>query len=143
MNASQESFGAANWASRVRVTATGDTTLKTVKAASGKDVQSGSDLTNRLVLTGYKISGLNTNAAQTTIEIRNATTTAAVLLGATMAITTGSIALTDSNCWLPLIANENLQLSVGGALTGHVDVTVWGRMLPASTHVADKYDMTA
>jgi len=137
MNDSHNYLGANCWEVRARVTATGNTTLKTVPPATAVG------LTNRLVVTGWHISGLNTNAALTTIEIRNATTTASVLVDASMAATTGSVTSDNTDAWLPLIANESLQLSVGGAITGNVSVTVWGKTFPTTTPLADFYDMAA
>lgn len=149
MNHSHNYLGSSNWEVRLRVTATGNTTIKTVPPSTATSVgtthpgAAGVAMTNRLVITGWHISGLNTNGAITTIELRNATTTASVLVDAAMAATTGSVVSDNTNAWLPLIANESLQLSVGGAITGHVAVTVWGKTFPSTTPLADFYDMAA
>ena len=122
------SLGAAWW-SRAIVTATGAATLKTCPTASA------TGRNRRLVVTGWSISGHNTNAAATTFTIRNATTTTVIFKGGSMGPTTGSFASDQTSTWLPGTANENIQINVAGAITGQIEVTIWGRVISADTMI--------
>ena len=99
-----------------------------------------SSMSWRLVITGYHIVGMNTNAALTDIIFRHRINTANVVLDALMHATTGTCQLTNTDCWIPMLADESLEVLVSGALTGTVAWTFWGKMFPASTPVAIKYD---
>lgn len=99
-----------------------------------------SSMANRIVVTGYHLAGLNTNAALTDIIFRHRINTANVVLDAFMHATTGTCQLTNSNVWIPLSADESLEVLVGGALTGVFAWTLWGKVFPASAVLAMKYD---
>lgn len=118
-----------DWWARVLVTATGAADLKVVPTASA----TGASRTRRLIITGWKISGHNTNAAATTFTIRNKTTTAIVFLDGSMIPLTGAYQSDQSDAWLPGAANETIELNVGGAITGQLAVTIWGRSISADS----------
>lgn len=97
----------------------------------------------RIVVTGCVVSGHNTNAAASSVLLRNHATTTAVVLPFTIAPTNGQMAVADGNLWHPLIEDESLQLNVN-TLTGQVSLSLKGLFLPASVReVADKYTMDA
>lgn len=98
-----------------------------------------SSMSYRIVVTGYHIAGINTNAALTDIIFRHRINTGNVLLDALMHATTGSCQLANSNVWIPMLADESLEVLVSGALTGVVAWTFWGKVFPASTPLAMKY----
>jgi hypothetical protein len=101
------------------------------------------NMANRLVITGYHISGNNSNAAQATVLLRCYPTTTVSILRASLNITNGNYSADAGGVWIPLPADESIQVVVAGALTGNVDITVWGKVFPISTHLAGKYDGTA
>lgn len=117
------------WWSTVTAVATGNTTMKTVPTASA----TGASRARRLVVTGWSITGHNTNAAATTFAIRNATTTTIIFKGGSLAPTSGQLDSTVNGVWLPGAAGESLQLNIGGAFTGVLSVTVWGRIVSADS----------
>lgn len=125
--------GMNNFWRRVTRTTTGTTTVVTPPAST---LATGG--TNRVVITEIILNGYNANAALTTILLRNTTTTANVALGAGMNPTSGSVSI-QTSCWIPMADGEGVDLVVGGALTGSVDVTLVGIFLPGTTPAADKY----
>lgn len=98
--------------------------------------------TNRLIVTGYQISCINTNAAEAQVRIFGLTT-AAILLAWAVPRTTGVMNESCSNLWLPLPADEHLALTSATLTTGPLRLTVFGRQMPSTTHVSEKYDMSA
>jgi len=98
---------------------------------------------NHLVVTGYSVSGNNANAAFTTWLLRHVDGNKEVLVGGSMGLTSGSCNKDNSNCWYEMIPSQSLELVVGGSLTGQIDVTVEGRILPMSTTSTDFLDGAA
>jgi len=123
-------YGKNNFRRTLRVTATGTTALLTIPALSAVATPYGPKSGFRCVVCGYTVSGYNTNAAATTIQIRNDTTTTSLLYTGAIAPTTGLINIAMSPTWHPMVAAEGLQLNVGGSLTGEVNVTVEGFYMP-------------
>lgn len=123
-NSSSEVFGADSWWSRVIVTATGAADIRTIPAATAVG------RTRRIVLQGWDITGHNTNAAATTFTIRNKTTNTIVFTGGSMGPTTGSVQKSASDACLAGAADEAIEINVEGAITGQIEVTCWGRILP-------------
>jgi len=129
-------------------TATGQVTwVGAVNAAVGAgdtyDLWLETTVFNHLVITGYSISGHNTNAAFTSWLLRHIDGNKEVVLGGSMALTSGHCNKDNSNCWYEMIPNQSLELVVGGSLTGIIDVTVEGRILPMSTTSTDFLDGAA
>lgn len=123
-NSFNEKFGSDQWFSRVRVTATGRADLKIPPTATAVGRN------RRLVVEFYSIVGHNTNAAATVFEIRNKTTTTSVLLGGSMLPNSGSCSLHQNGVWLPGQSNETIEINVTGSITGAIDITLGGRILP-------------
>jgi len=98
---------------------------------------------NHLVITGYSISGNNSNAAQTVWVLRHVDGNKEVVLGGSMALTSGQCNKDNSNAWLEMIPNQSLELVTSGAITGQIDVMVEGRILPMTTTSTDFLDGAA
>jgi len=147
MNDSHNYLGGHDWWATNQATAVTTVTVKTVpvataKAASGGSPAEGTNLTNRLVVTAIILNGTNTNAATTTVLLRD-TTGASVFFRGAMNPTTGSLNVNISGLWIPIVADRSIELAVTGAITGQVGVTLIGKTFPATTPLAQKYDGTA
>lgn len=133
---SNDPSGGDYWWSRVIVTSVTAADLKVVPTASA----TGTARQRRLVITGWTISGHNTNAAATTFVIRNKTTTTTVFMGGSMIPLTGVYQSDQNGLWLPGAANETIEISVAGAITGQIAITMWGRSISAdAVGFASKY----
>jgi hypothetical protein len=129
-------------------TTTGTATFApAVNAATGVgdtyDIWIDTTVFNHLVVTGYSVSGNNANAAFTSWVLRHIDGNKEVLVGGSMGLTSGSCNKDNSNCWYEMIPNQSLELVVGGSITGQIDVTVEGRILPMSTTSTDFLDGAA
>lgn len=115
------------------------TDFSTNRSAVGSIIQV--PYSNRVVIDAYSISGYNTNAAATTITIRNKAPapTTSVLLGGGMAATSGTINISASHRTIPAESGATIELVVGGAITGLVDVEVEGYIVPATIPVCLEY----
>lgn len=150
MNDSHNYIGGTNWWAHQNITAAAPTVtvMKTVPASGGTSVATthpgaaGTAMTYRLVITGYSISGTNTNAALCTVEVRSAGSNN-VLFSFVVPATNGNVQKDNSDVWYPAVANESIDVRTSGALTGNIRVTLFGRIFPATTHLADFYDGAA
>lgn len=131
MNNIETGFNGDSWWSRVRVTATGEADLKA--AVTSTAAGAGTGRQRRLVVTGWSIYGQNTNAAATTFSIRNKTTTTTIFKDGGMVPTSGTFSSDVNGVNLVGAANEAIELTVGGALTGFLSVVLWGRVQSADS----------
>lgn len=126
MNVIQQGFHGDSWWSRVVVTGAGAADLKALIASTAA---SDTARRRRLVVTGWSISGHNTNGTATTFVIRNKTTTTTIFKGGSMLPTVGSFQDSITGLWLPGAVNEAIEINVAGAITGQIDVTLFGRVI--------------
>jgi len=97
-------------------------------------------MANRLVITWYHLSGNSQNAAECRIFLRCFPTTGVSLLVDSLSITNSKFSAPNSNIWLPLPADESIQIVTTGALTGNINLTIGGKIFPSThTGLADKY----
>lgn len=96
-------------------------------------------LSYRCVITDWTVIGSNSNAAICTWTVRNKTTTANVLFGGSIGLTSGNIVTDRGNTLTPGTAGETLELVVAGAITGNIDIEVEGGFLPSSTVTVNEY----
>lgn len=113
-----------------------------VGAGDTYDIIGEETIVNRLVMTGYSIAGTNTAGTVATWSLRHLAGNQEVILGGQMAATTGLVNKDNANVWLPMIANQSLQL-VTANHTGEIDVMVMGRIFPETVALADFYDGAA
>lgn len=118
-----------------------------VGAGDTYDIIGEQTIVNRLVITGYSISGHNTAGTVATWVLRHLAAGAnpgnqEVILGGQMLATTGKVDKDNANVWLPLISNMSIQLTTA-AHTGDVDVMLMGRIFPETVGLADFYDGAA
>jgi hypothetical protein len=114
-----------------------------VGAAETYDLWMETTIFNHLVITGYSISGNNSNPAQAVWVLRNMDGNKEVVLGGSIGLTSGQCNKDNSNCWFEMVPNQNLELAMTGSITGQLDVTIEGRILPLTTTSTDFLDGAA
>ena len=114
-----------------------------VGAAETYDLWMETTIFSHLVITGYSISGNNSNAAQAVWVLRNMDGNKEVVLGGSIGLTSGQCNKDNSNCWFEMVPNQNLELAMTGSITGQLDVTIEGRILPLTTTSTDFLDGAA
>lgn len=108
----------------------------TTLASAGNAVHIG--IPNRVVITAWSVSAVNTGTAAT-ISLRNKSTTASVLHSWHMIATTGVINVSQDDLTMAGEAGETLELSASAQSAGNFNISVEGYFIPASVPLLNEY----